>query len=173
MRNAVDANEHASDVELGVSSEDLFSDAAEMTFPRADNPAARRRRRNKKKRRRAGERESALALVLARFSHGVASPSGIPSVLPAVVLDDPRRRPRTWWRSSSVHREHGRVAEPSPRRRRGGGGGGGADADRDPRRESPTRPYASRWARTLAGAAAIAIGVAWLVLSATGKLGDL
>ena len=181
MRNAVHANEHASDVELGVSSEDLFfSDAAETTFPRADNSAARDEDENKNKNE---DEPSASAKARSRwsfaigFSHGVASPSGILSVLPAVVLDDSAKASAylvAFFITSTASMgafagAFGLVAAAAA-----AAAAAAPTRDRDPAARVSDAPVRVAMGLNLfAGAAAIAIGVAWLVLSATGKLGDL
>ena len=181
MRNAVDANEHASDVELGVSSEDLFfSDAAETTFSRAENSAARDEDENKNKNE---DEPSASAKARSRwsfaigFSHGVASPSGILSVLPAVVLDDSAKASAylvAFFITSTASMgafagAFGLVAAAAA-----AAAAAAPTRDRDPAARISDAPVRVAMGLNLfAGAAAIAIGVAWLALSATGKLGDL
>jgi hypothetical protein len=158
----------ASDVELGVSSEDVNAVSAEdepqnqdKTEPSVSDEAKARSRWS----------------FAIGFSHGVASPSGILSVLPAVVLDDSAKASAylvAFFITSTasmgafagafglVAAAAAAVAAAAPTR------------DRDPAARVSDAPVRVAMGLNLfAGAAAIAIGVAWLALSATGKLGDL
>ena len=127
------------------------------------------------------ERERAATHARARwsfaigFSHGVASPSGILSVLPAVVLDDSAKATAylvAFFITSTASMgafagAFGLVASLAA-------AAAAADPARDPSARISDAPARVAMGLNLfAGAAAIAIGVAWLALSATGKLGDL
>jgi hypothetical protein len=127
------------------------------------------------------ERERAATHARARwsfaigFSHGVASPSGILSVLPAVVLDDSAKATAylvAFFLTSTVSMgafagAFGLVASLAA-------AAAAADPARDPAaRVSDAPARVAMGLNLFAGAAAVAIGVAWLALSATGKLGDL
>lgn len=127
------------------------------------------------------ERERAATHARARwsfaigFSHGVASPSGILSVLPAVVLDDSAKATAylvAFFITSTASMgafagAFGLVASLAA-------AAAAADPARDPSARISDAPARVAMGLNLfAGAAAVAIGVAWLALSATGKLGDL
>ena len=110
------------------------------------------------------------------FSHGVASPSGILSVLPAVVLDDSAKASAylvAFFITSTASMgafagAFGLVAAAAA------AVAAAPTRDRDPAARVSDAPVRVAMGLNLfAGAAAIAIGVAWLALSATGKLGDL
>jgi len=156
----------ASDVELGVSSEDVNAVNAEddtqnqdKTEPSASDEAKSRSRWS----------------FAIGFSHGVASPSGILSVLPAVVLDDSAK--------ASAYLVAFFITSTASMGAFAGAFGLVAAAAAAVAAAAPTRDPAARVSdapvrvamglNLFAGAAAIAIGVAWLALSATGKLGDL
>ncbi len=127
------------------------------------------------------ERERAATHARARwsfaigFSHGVASPSGILSVLPAVVLDDSAKATAylvAFFITSTASMgafagAFGLVASLAA-------AAAAADPARDPAaRVSDAPARVAMGLNLFAGAAAVAIGVAWLALSAAGKLGDL
>ena len=109
------------------------------------------------------------------FSHGIASPSGILSVLPAAVLDDSAKASAylvAFFLTSTASMgafagAFGLVASLAA-------AAAAAAPGRDPvRRVSDAPVRVAMGLNLFAGVAAVAIGVAWLVLSATGKLGDL
>ena len=127
------------------------------------------------------ERERAATHARARwsfaigFSHGVASPSGILSVLPAVVLDDSAKATAylvAFFITSTASMgafagAFGLVASLAA-------AAAAADPARNPAaRVSDAPARVAMGLNLFAGAAAVAIGVAWLALSAAGKLGDL
>jgi len=127
------------------------------------------------------ERERAATHARARwsfaigFSHGVASPSGILSVLPAVVLDDSAKATAylvAFFITSTASMgafagAFGLVASLAA-------AAAAADPARDPAaRVSDAPARVAMGLNLFAGVAAVAIGVAWLALSAAGKLGDL
>lgn len=103
------------------------------------------------------------------FSHGVASPSGILSVLPAVVLDDHGKASAyliTFLLTSTASMGafallFGLLASVAQYKARG----------ESRRSDAPTRVAMAL--NLFAGVSAVAIGIAWLVLSSLGKLGDL
>ena len=108
------------------------------------------------------------------FSHGVASPSGILSVLPAVVLDDSAK--------ASAYLMAFFIASTASMGAFAGAFGlvasmaaaAAAAPGRDPAwRVSDAPVRVAMGLNLFAGAAAVAIGVAWLALSFAGKLGDL
>ena len=110
------------------------------------------------------------------FSHGIASPSGILSVLPAAVLDDSAKASAylvAFFLTSTASMgafagAFGLVASLAA------AAAAAAAPGRDPvRRVSDAPVRVAMGLNLFAGVAAVAIGVAWLVLSATGKLGDL
>lgn len=158
----------ALDVELGVSSEDVNAVNAEDETQNQDKTEPSVSDEAKAK--------SRWSFAIG-FSHGVASPSGILSVLPAVVLDDSAKASAylvAFFITSTasmgafagafglVAAAAAAVAAAAPTR------------DRDPAARVSDAPVRVAMGLNLfAGAAAIAIGVAWLALSATGKLGDL
>ena len=109
------------------------------------------------------------------FSHGVASPSGILSVLPAVVLDDSAKASAylmAFFIASTASMgafagAFGLVASMAA-------AAAAAAPGRDPAwRVSDAPVRVAMGLNLFAGAAAVAIGVAWLALSFAGKLGDL
>ena len=109
------------------------------------------------------------------FSHGVASPSGILSVLPAVVLDDSAKASAylmAFFIASTASMgafagAFGLVASMAA-------AAAAAAPGWDPARRVSDAPVRVAMGLNLfAGAAAVAIGVAWLALSFAGKLGDL
>jgi ABC-type nickel/cobalt efflux system permease component RcnA len=128
------------------------------------------------------------------FSHGVASPSGILSVLPAVVLDDASKSSGyliaffvastaamgafaglfgtlATFAAEKASRDSGRTfpGDEDEESR----GGPGSRLRLASRRVSDAPVRVAMRLNLFAGISAIGIGIAWIALSWTGKLGDL
>jgi hypothetical protein len=107
------------------------------------------------------------------FVHGLAGPSGILAVLPAVVLEDAAKSTAylvAFFVSSTASMAafagaFGAASHAAATRSAGGGGGGARNSD------APAR--VAMGLNLFAGCAAIVIGTVWVALSSLGMLGDL